>query len=350
MIVQEPNKTINIMSRQEYAKELRPLLPKEAFKRSPSRIGWFYLHMLIILSCVIGVLTVHNLILCIIFSLLIGQSMGILSFLGHEIIHGTVVKGKKKIFIYGTLCMFHWGMPANVWIAWHNRKHHQHTQKWMEDPDCFGPVILFKKSKTMQRYQKLTPGSGYFRSYFFLFYWFSFHTMLMIFKTPGLFKSKKEHLYTKLFYFTVMIGWPLILLIFNPLYLVTLWLIPLAISNFFMMGYIATNHFLNPSTNKINDPLINSLTVRSFKWLEAFHLHNNFHVEHHLFPELNPKYAPLVQKLLLERWPEKYQQMSHIKALKLVYTTPRFYKTETKLMDPRTGNLADTLLAEYLDL
>ncbi|MBE1555422.1 fatty acid desaturase family protein [Sporosarcina limicola] len=349
MIIKEHKMIINLMSKKDYARELRRLLPKEAFKRSPKRIGWFYLHMLIIATGFFCIFSSDNLILYFLLSLLIGQSMGILSFLGHEIIHGTVVKGKKKIFFFGTLCMFHWGMSANVWIAWHNRKHHTHTQKWMEDPDCFGPVILFQKSTTMQKLQKLTPGSNYKRSYFFLLYWFSFHTMLMIFKTPGLFKSKKEHLYTKIFHLITMIGWPAILLLLNPKYLIFLWLIPLAISNFLMMGYIATNHFLSPSTNKVNDPLVNSLTVRSFKLLEAFHLHNNFHVEHHLFPELNPKYAPLVQKLILERWPDKYQQMSHWKALKMVYSTPRFYKTETKLIDPRTGNLANTLLAEYLD-
>ena len=92
------------------------------------------------------------------------------------------------------------------------------------------------------------------------------------------------------------------------------------------MSYISTNHLLNPLTEEINDPLVNSLTVYSNSFIHWAHLNFGYHVEHHLFPNISPKYAPIIQKKVLEKWPKKYKKMNHFKALKLVYDTPRFYE------------------------
>jgi fatty acid desaturase len=123
-----------------------------------------------------------------------------------------------------------------------------------------------------------------------------------------------------------------------------------AVANFIMMSYVATNHFISPLTEEINDPLINSLTVRSHPVLEALHLNNNYHVEHHVLPYVNPVHAAVVAGKLKELWPDKYQEMSHFQALRRVYQSPRFYESDFVLVNPRTRSTARTLLAHYLEM
>lgn len=333
-----------------YQKNIRKTLPKETFKKKPYRLLWLFLHLALISFFVFIIISNQNILVRLLFSILIGNSLGTMGFLGHEILHGTVVRGKKAMIFWGGICLMHWGLPPQVWIAWHNRQHHHHTNKWFDDPDCFGPVGMYKKSRWVQFMEKLTPGSGTKRSYLFLFYWFSLHTAYIILKNPKVFKYQKNKKYGILYFIFVLLVWFIVSTLTTNNGWLFLMLIPLAVSNFIMMSYVATNHFISPSTTQVVDPLINTLTVRSNKLIENMHLQNNFHVEHHLFPDINPSEAKKIREFLKKNWPERYQEMRHGQALKLVYRTPRFYRNYTKLENPRTGETSNTLLSHYLDI
>jgi fatty acid desaturase len=67
-------------------------------------------------------------------------------------------------------------------------------------------------------------------------------------------------------------------------------------------------------------------------------------VEHHLFPAVSSEHLPQVRKLLLERWPERYQSMPLSSAIAALMRTPRVYRAPTVLRDPRTGYETPTLL------
>ncbi|PGV66221.1 hypothetical protein COD94_06280 [Bacillus cereus] len=333
-----------------YQREIRKKLPKEVFKNNPQRLLWLFFHLLLIILWSSIIIYTQNILIRLVCSILIGNSLGTLGFLGHEILHGTVIRGKKTMIFLGGVCMLHWGLPPQVWIAWHNKQHHHHTNKWFDDPDCFGPVGMYKKSRWVQFMEKLTPGSGTKRSYVFLFYWFSLHTVYNIMKNPKAFKLEKNRKYGLMYFIGVFIVWLCVSSLLTNQGWLFLMLIPLTVSNFVMMSYVATNHFISPSTDNVVDPLINTLTVRSNKFVEKMHLQNNFHIEHHLFPDINPSQAEKVRNVLKERWPERYQEMQHIEALKLVYKTPRFYSKYTELENPRTGKKSETLLSHYLDI
>jgi fatty acid desaturase len=110
------------------------------------------------------------------------------------------------------------------------------------------------------------------------------------------------------------------------------------------MGYIFTNHALSPLT-RVNDPLANSLSVTVPRWVDFLTMRFGFHVEHHLFPWMSSRHAPLVRKLILERWPERYQSMPLWRALLAVHRSPRVYVDDRTLLDPETGRRVPTLAA-----
>ena len=118
--------------------------------------------------------------------------------------------------------------------------------------------------------------------------------------------------------------------------------IPFAIMNYMLMSYISTNHNISPLT-KTNDPLVNSLSVTNHPILEAMHFNFGYHVEHHLFPTMSPKRAKEVNKLLKEKYPEKFKQMPKSTAMGILYKTPRIYKNANELIHPYTGETHKTI-------
>ncbi|MFN7963732.1 MAG: fatty acid desaturase [Thermoanaerobaculia bacterium] len=338
-------------SRQAYANELRAHLPKEVFQAVPRRLLWLIFYYAIISLGVVAIFRWENPVVRFLAAVMIGHCQGVLGFLGHEILHGTVVRRRLPMLWLGGLCMWHWGIHPKHWIAWHNRQHHQLTNHSFDDPDCFGHERLYHHSTWLRVLEKFLPGSGTARSALFLFFWFSFHTVWVAFKHPGVFQGHAEARTVRAFIFGTQIGWITLAgwaLGWQGFFF--LYLIPLAFANLIMMSYVATNHFISPLTEDTNDPLLNSLTVRSTPLLERLHLYNNFHVEHHVLPYVNPVHGAEVARKLKELWPQKYQEMSHWAALRRVYRSPKFYLRNTVLVNPRTRFTAETLLAHYLEM
>jgi fatty acid desaturase len=120
------------------------------------------------------------------------------------------------------------------------------------------------------------------------------------------------------------------------------YVIPLLIANSIVIAFILTNHSLSPRV-EINDPLVSSLTVTTPRWIEWLTLGFGFHVEHHLFPAMSSRHARKVSALLSARFPERYQSMPLLDALRMLHNTARVYKDATTLVDPKTGREFPTL-------
>jgi fatty acid desaturase len=119
---------------------------------------------------------------------------------------------------------------------------------------------------------------------------------------------------------------------FEPLKITLGYLLPLAISNAGIMFYIYTNHLICRMTS-VNDPLINSLSLRVPKIFDRLHLNFSYHTEHHIFPSLNSDYYPLVQELIQTHYPGRMNLVSAGEAWQLLMKTPRHYKDELTLTD-----------------
>lgn len=331
----------------QYQRLLKADLPRHIFAARPQRLYWLLLHSGFILFCVYLILRTASPVARIALACVLGNSLATLGFLGHEIIHGTVVKSRKLILLLGSICMVHWGLYAKAWMCWHNREHHHKTQHPFDDPDCFGRIEMYLRSSRMQLLERFIPGSLTLISFTFLFWFFSFHTGWIVLFNRPLFSRRKDWITAVVFFVVSVTGWPLLVALLSGVtFLLYLWLIPLLISNFIFMSYVATNHFLNPLTPDVNDPLVNCLTVRTPAWLEWLHLNNGYHTEHHLFPHVNPRFAPLLHKKLKARWPERYNEMGLLRALRLVYSTPRIYYNNTTQIHPRRNIKTKCILSK----
>ncbi|MEE9328403.1 MAG: fatty acid desaturase [Cocleimonas sp.] len=338
------SKNIELISIKEYVSVLKKVLPSYVFQTNKFQLIVIFLHSIGVISFIALSVMTNNVFLKIIYSIVAGHSLGVIGLIGHEVLHGTVVKKRRWQYLVGGYCIFQFGLHPKMWKAWHNVEHHQSTQDPKTDPDCFGHVLIYKKSKVLRFLETIAPGSGKKRSFFFLFYWFSLHTIIVAFFDSKSFLDFRYRLISQIYLIFILASWIFLTLFlggFNAF--VFAFLIPLSISNFLMMSYIATQHFLSPLTVTTNDPLINSLTVRSPKWIERLHVNTGYHAVHHIFPSLNPKYAPIVNDAIKELWPGRIREMSHLKALKQIYRTPRFYSKWNVLQNPRTGEKVQTL-------
>ncbi len=329
-----------------YAKELRAILPKYVFSPVPGRIWWLYFHVGIMVTCGILIFKLDYVWLDILLSLVIGHSMACNFFLGHEITHGAVVKNKKLIHFYANICFVPWGLYGSAWIHAHNGRHHQHTQHSIKDPDCFGSK-KYRYNKILQQLTRFLPGSGTWMSYTFLFWFFTFYTFYIVrVFTPDIFPDRRTKTISTAFFILAYTAWPLLAALAIPYGFLYFFLVPVLVANFVVMSYIATNHFLNPLTEDVNDPLVNALSVKTWRVIDFIHLNFSYHTEHHIFPYVSPKYAPLVAAAIKEKFPGKYNEMSHAKALRLLYQRPKFYYDELTLLDPKTQQRYPTIVLE----
>jgi fatty acid desaturase len=117
---------------------------------------------------------------------------------------------------------------------------------------------------------------------------------------------------------------------FHPAKLILSYFLPIWIGFAGVMFYIYTNHLLCPMMEN-NDPLLNTLSVRVPRFFNCLHLNFSYHTEHHIFPSLNSDYYPLVQTLLQEYYPDRFNLLNIGEAWYLLLNTPRYYKDENTL-------------------
>jgi fatty acid desaturase len=233
---------------------------------------------------------------------------------------------------FGIYCL-----SPTLWVAWHNQAHHGNTGKPVADPDGFGRIGFWEKNALVRVLEKFTPGSGHKRSGAFLFFWFSLHSFLVLVvhsQRNGYYaRASRRVVYTES---AVMLAvWLTVLALVGPWSFLFVYVVPVLIANGMVMSYIATNHFLNPLT-EVNDPFANSLSVTGPRWLEVLHLHFGYHVEHHLFPTMSGRHAPVVREVLRRLYGERYLTMPHARALRLLYSRPKLHREHDTLIDPRT--------------
>ncbi len=328
-----------------YNKKIASSLPTKYFERNPNRIfmGLMFISLNTALVFAIINLDLHW-SLKILAGFLIGQFNAGMALLTHEILHGSVMKNKYVQDIIALFAMAPYLVSPTYWRFWHNRLHHGNTQYILKDPDAFPTLSVYRQSFFMRKLYEWTPGANTIRSYFYFFFWFTFQSFInQIYMRFGN-KMWEEMKHTR-----VSIEFALqIVLVASYIYFVGsshfvyLVLIPFAIQNYTVMSYISTNHNISPLT-KVNDPLMNSLTVTTNPIFDFFHLNFGYHVEHHIFPRMSGAYTKKVHVELKKQFPNTYQYMKKSDALKMLYGTSRIYKNHTTLINPKTLQTYKTL-------
>ena len=326
-----------------YRKQLAPMLPKEIYKPAASRLVGGFLYALVIAACLLSIILFNlNLWLKILIAFILGTSFAAVGFLGHEILHGVVVRNSFIKNLLGALCFWPLNVGPRLWIKWHNLTHHVHTQDEELDPDAWPTVEQLSNSPFITWIYKRLPLSFRalvsFVSLAFTFTGHSIHMFIRYIKNMVL----REKFVVVVQLALTWLTWIGLLLLIGWQKWIFAYLLPLLLGNFIVMAYISTNHRLNPLV-PINDPLANSLTVTVPKWIDVLHFNFSHHTEHHLFPGINPKYYPLIKAHIKHLWPDLYNEMPLNKALLALWKTPRVYYQKERFIDPHLGDLYRTL-------
>lgn len=344
--------TAKLIPQAEYAKQLRPYLPAKAFKPDPGKLFILIVNLSILIVgwAIASYIDRLPLYLCWVylpFAIVMGNSIIALLFSVHDIMHGSVIRNsfwKKVICLLGLSMLW---MPPTLWQAVHNRVHHNKTNS-LDDPDrnylyeqptTWGKWIqdLFVPSVSVNRFWLVVGmatawGVHTFRNL----------TSVLLFNSksvdyvPAAFTvSAKERL--------AIVGEFLVILIlhlsilaylqFNLLKVVFGYLLPIWIGYAGLIFYIYTNH-MGCQMTSVNDPLLNSVSIRVPKLFDLLHFNFSYHTEHHIFPGMNSDYYPMVRELLKIHYLER---MNYIltagEAWQLLLTTPRHYKDENTFTD-----------------
>ncbi|MFC0273141.1 fatty acid desaturase family protein [Metabacillus herbersteinensis] len=325
-----------------YAARISPHLPKKAFKPVPTRLWGGLAYLLVVVA---GFLTIglfsFNPFLYLGIAFIIGTSFAAMGFLGHEILHGTVVRKAWLRDLLGAIAFWPLTTGPMLWRKWHNLTHHVHTQNDEKDPDAWPTLEKWKRSRFLRWIYKLPHSFRAFSSFALLTLMFTAHSTKCFVMYIKEFNPKNQ---PKVWMQLILpwVTWIGLLFIMGPLKWLFAFFIPLLIANAIVMGYISTNHRLNPMT-EVNDPLANSLTVTVPKWVDVLHFNFSYHTEHHIFPGMSSKYYPLVKEHIKKVWPELYHEMPMSKALVALWKTPRIYYQGSELIDPHQGHLYGSL-------
>lgn len=272
-------------------------------------------------------------------SVVVGQVMANATFAGHEVLHGAIFKNKFLVDVLGFVGFAHHFMGVEGWRAWHVRAHHAHTNKVGLDPDVAGLAKDYPHSRLTKFMDTFTIGSGRWWSVFGLCAQFTVQGHLALWcHGPKWIENKSIRFdinRARIETVCLVVFWGMCAWLLGWYHAVWLLLLPWMMCNFTLMAYICTQHFLRP-LGDANDPLANTLSVKTWKFLDIIHLHFSYHREHHLFPSMSHSMGPVVQKEM-ERLGYVAPPLTHWQAFKLAIMTPRLYGDSHSLEMARTG-------------
>jgi fatty acid desaturase len=249
--------------------------------------------------------------------------------------HGSVVKTAWLRDLLGMIAFAQFSLGPKLWRKWHNMEHHGHTQDADHDPDAWATMEELYKRPFLRWVYRFPPSFRAFVNFTSFTLFFTFHALLMFRRfVPEMKPRDRVVAWLQLLLPTGF--WLGLLFWMGPARWLFAYVLPLMMANFLVICYISTNHQLNPLV-PVNDPLANSLSVTVPRWVDVLHLNFSYHTEHHLFPGMNPRWAPLVKAHIKQLWPDRYHEMPMWLALRTLWRTPRIYFERTDLVDPHRG-------------
>jgi fatty acid desaturase len=330
---------MQLSPRSFYVRSLADALPAETFRPATSRLLWLPVHLLVIAAAIYAITRASSWPWQLLASLPIGVAFSGLAFLGHETLHGAVIKNRLARAVVGTICFLPFVLSTQLWVRWHGVIHHGNAQDGPEDPDAYPTIAAYRKSPVVRfMIDRFSPGGRRLTGVFSLLIGFTIQSgkLLVTGRKRGILANRREATLAYAGTAFAVAVWATLAVVLGGHAFLFAYVIPLLIGNAMVMGHILTNHGLSPLT-EINDPLANSLTVTVPRWFRFITLGFGFHVEHHLYPAISTRHAGRVQDELRKRWPDRYRSLPLHQALLQLHRTARVYEDATTLCDPRSG-------------
>jgi fatty acid desaturase len=340
-----------------YAKKLRPLLPSDAFEPDRSKLGILLINLGILLlgwgiADDLDRWPVYLLWLYLPLAAIMGNSIIVLLFSSHDLMHGSVQKKSRLTYPIAFLGLSMLLMPPTQWKSLHNLVHHNNTNSLADpdrnylyqQPDTWGKWIqnLFVPSVEVNPLWLIVGMAGSWAVHNFrnLSSVLLFNDKSVDYVPAAFTVSPKDRLKIALECLGILgihLG-VLFYLEFNPIKVALAYILPIATGHAGAMFYIYTNH-MGCRMTSINDPLINSASLRVPKIIDLLHFNFSHHTEHHIFPSINSNYYPIVQELLQIHYPDRMNLIDAGQAWRLLMETPRHYQDRVTFTDS-SGTMA----------
>lgn len=308
-----------LLTTADYARVVRPHLPREAFAPQPRDLGRMAFHGAVLAAALAGLRFTDVPWVWPLFCLVIGHAIACLAFLAHDLSHGSIVRSRA---VRRALELVLWGLnvtPPTMWRRLHNETHHLETNT-VHDPDR-----LFRASEEtrlrriytqlLYPHNETLAGAPLVMVHFLTYIARHLLSALM----PGAQRlpvTTAKPRYARGDRRRIAGELVVIALVQAGIYFAVgggaryLWAAPIAllVTSAVVMTYIWTNHLLNPLCDHA-DPLVGSTTVVVPAWMNWLHANFSYHTEHHVFPAMSSRYYPVVSRLLQEHFPERYNQL-----------------------------------------
>lgn len=329
-----------------YRQTLRRALPDRLFQPSARGLWWVPFHLAVIVGGYAFLCRRFEPWLAPFVALAIGHSFACFGFLAHDVSHGGAFRHRRARDLF-TLAAFSpfWIGPL-LWRKWHNAEHHNNTQVEGVDPDHLFTIEHYKRNPVLRFLYRLSPLARnlvVFGSFSFRMTQQTLRMLIAYLRDPATARREKLRMLAET---GGQCGfWVALTLSLGPVVFLWGYLLPLLVANAVVIGYIATNHFLNPLADE-RDVLATSLSVtlpKPLAWLDAMHHYFGAHVAHHLFPSAPPHHAREIECKVAELYPDRFHSMSLFTALRLLWQTPWVYEDGVNLVDPHRGETHPTL-------
>ena len=328
-----------------YVHHLKPRLPAAVWRAAPLRLLWIPVHVSVIALATVAIAQRWLPWPALpVLSVMIGLAFAGLAFVGHEVMHGGMLRGRRARLVIGGVCLAPLVVSPHLWTVWHNRVHHGNANRIDVDPDMY-PSLARYRSHPASRFaiDHFALGGRRWRGLLSLVLGFTVQSVeILCTARRWLHMPVRDHRRVILETFVVTAWWIALAGLIGATAFTFSFVLPLLIANVIVMSFIVTNHSLSPATD-VNDPLLGALSVTTPRWIEWLTLEFGYHVEHHLFPTVSARHARAIRSEILALWPERYQSMPLVAALARIFETGRVYRDATTLVDPSTGGEWHTL-------
>lgn len=312
--------------------ELRRAMPPESFQPQPLR-GVIALALVPVMVALGWAAASGRLPgwACLLISFTLGQLLVVVGFAAHEALHHSVFRSRVLEDVLGWVGFGPWLVTPGLWRAWHVQAHHSAANIHVRDPDILPYQDEWHTQRFARLFHAISPGSGSWLSYisFGLFFTaqgqvFLWHySRLPRFQHVRMNRTRERALSVLLALGWVGLGWAMGLR--GAFYVLIL---PQLFSNITLMLYIATNHWLQPASEDTDNPFVNTASVRTHPVVDWLHLNFSYHQEHHVFPAMSPRFAPLLRDKLRALNPEASIVYPHLRALRMLFQRPALYAAD----------------------
>jgi fatty acid desaturase len=321
--------------------ELRHAMPRDAFEPQPLR-GFIALAHVPVIAALMWAVTSGGLPgwACLLVSFVLGQMLTTVGLAAHEALHHSVFRSRVLEEILGWAGFAPFLVTPGSWRAWHVQAHHSAANIHVRDPDILPTQQQWRTEGFARVFHAISPGSGSWLSFisFSLFFTTQGQTFLWHHcNQPQLLQVRMNRAKERLLTVLLVLGWGTLGWAMGPRAALYALILPLLFGNITLMLYIATNHWMQPASHESDNPFVNTASVETHPVMNWLHLNFSYHQEHHIFPAMSPRFAPLLRQHLRALNPEASIVYPHLRALRTLYSRPALYGKDGHTFVDREG-------------